>query len=598
MKRARMAFWIVAAAVLLAGAYAFRLPRPVRAAAQASGDKVIFLDQGWTPEIRESYYHISQGTTVLPYDIFLSLEAAGTQELFRSDANSERYGLTPDPANPQWNPDGLPIGLGKTVTPDGPWKGVDVGINCATCHNTELFYQGKRVRIDGGVGNHFDLEAYVFALDDAVQETLKDSAKFDRLAARMGASSADAKSDLHKRFETNADRIHRFRTRVLLTPYPWGPSRMDAIALIVDRVTSTAPDIPQNWSASLAPTKPPFLWNSPQGSWTQWRGVQQDPINRNLTETMGVFMSMDLTAKSPEKGLFQSNARLKNLEEIEGWLNHLAPPKWPEEAFGKIDRAKAAQGKKLFEGHCAECHNSYPYTWTAPNKYGKRFLEVGLVPESYVGTDPMQFEDLRPFVQTAQLARYLPGPLKDKPLIPGGDLYGGLQERILHAALLNFKQTPEEAIQLHGYRELPVPRPSDVSHYKAAPRDGVWATPPFMHNGSVPNLYEMLVPAAERTKKFCLGRDFDPVKVGVDTSCKSGTYMIDTALVGSSNRGHSFENGPRGNGVIGPLLTEEERWALVEYLKSIPEEAGRVTPFGGPPNAMTGHARWGEQPKE
>jgi hypothetical protein len=599
MKRAKMAVWIVASvAVLLAGGYAFRQPRPVRAAAQASADKVIFLDQGWTPEIRESYYHLSQGTTVLPYDIFLSLEASGSQELFRSDANSERYGLTPDPANPQWNPDGLPIGLGKTVTAEGPWKGEDVGINCATCHNTELFYQGKRVRIDGGVGNHFDLEAYVFALDDAVQETLKDSAKFDRLAARMGASSADAKSDLHKRFETNADRIHSFRTTVLLTPYPWGPSRMDAIGLIVARVTSVAPEILQNWSAALAPTKPPFLWNSPQGTWTQWRGVQQDPINRNLTETMGVFMSMDLTAKSPEQGLFQSNARLKNLEQIEGWLNHLAPPKWPEEAFGKIDRAKAAQGKKLFEGHCAECHNSYPYTWTAPNKYGKRFLEVGLVPESYVGTDPMQFEDVRPYVQTAHLAPFLPGPLKDKPLIPGGYLYIGLQESILHAALLNVKQTPEEAVQMHGFRELPVPRPSEVPHYKAAPRDGVWATPPFMHNGSVPNLYEMLVPAAERTKKFCLGRDFDPVKVGVDTSCKSGTYMIDTALVGSSNRGHSFENAPLGNGVIGPLLTEEERWALVEYLKSIPEEAGRVTPFGGPPTAVTGHAKWAEQPKE
>ncbi|MGB2626676.1 MAG: di-heme-cytochrome C peroxidase [Candidatus Acidiferrum sp.] len=599
MKRASMALWIVASAfVLLAGVYAFRHPRPVRAAVQSPTDKVVFLDQGWTPEIRKGYYHISQGTTVLPYDIFLNLEVAGSQELFRSDANSERYGLTPDPADPQWNPDGLPIGLGKTVTTDGPWKGEDVGINCSTCHNTELFYQGKRVRIDGGVGNHFDLEAYIFALDDAVQETLNDSAKFDRLAARMGASSADAKSDLHKRFETNAHRIHSFRTTVLLTPYPWGPSRMDAIGLIVARVTSVAPGILQNWSAALAPTKPPFLWNSPQGTWTQWRGVQQDPINRNLTETMGVFMSMDLTARSPEEGLFQSNARLKNLEQIEGWLNHLAPPKWPEEVFGKIDRAKAAQGKKLFEARCAECHNSYPYTWTAPNKYGKRFLEVGLVPESYVGTDPMQFEDVRPYVQTGHLAPHLPGPLKDKPLIPGGYLYIGLQESILHAALLNVKQTPEEAIQMHGYRELPVPRPSEVPHYKAAPRDGVWATPPFMHNGSVPNLYEMLVPAAERTKKFCLGRDFDPVKVGVDTSCKSGTFMIDTSLIGSSNRGHSFENAPLGNGVIGPLLTEEERWALVEYLKSIPEEAGRVTPFGGPANAVTGHAKWGEQPKE
>jgi len=599
MQRKKIALWgIVSLMALLSGASALRHLSPVRAAAQAATDKVILLDQGWTPEIRESYYHISQGTTVMPYDIFLNLEAAGSQELFRSDANSEQYGLTPDPANPQWNPDGLPIGLGKTATTEGPWKGEDVGINCATCHNTELFYQGKRVRIDGGVGNHFDLEAYIFALDDAVLETLKDSAKFDRLAARMGASNTDAKSDLRKRFESTADRIHSFRTRVLLTPYPWGPSRMDAIGLIVDRVTSVAPDIPQNWSAPLAPTKPPFLWNSPQGTWTQWRGVQMDPIDRNLTETMGVFMSMDLTAKSPEEGLFSSNARLKNLEEIEGWLTHLAPPKWPEEVFGKIDRAKAAQGKKLFASHCAECHNSYPYTWTEPNKYGKRFLEVGLVPEKYVGTDPMQFEDIRPYVQTAHLAPYLPGPLKDKELIPGGYLYYGLSESILHSALSKINQTPEEAIQMHGYRELPVPRPSEVPHYKAAPRDGVWATPPYMHNGSVPNLYEMLLPAAQRTKKFYLGKDFDPVKVGVDTSGKSGTHLIDTTLIGSSNRGHSFENAPLGNGVIGPLLTDEERWAIVEYLKSIPEEAGRVTPFGGPPNPVTGHAKWAEQPKE
>ena len=62
--------------------------------------------------------------------------------------------------------------------------------------------------------------------------------------------------------------------------------------------------------------------------------------------------------------------------------------------------------------------------------------------------------------------------------------------------------------------------------------------------------------------------------------------LFDTALVGNSNAGHSFEEGgPRGNGVIGPLLTDEQRWALVEYLKSIPETPGRVTPFGGPPEA-------------
>ncbi len=113
-----------------------------------------------------------------------------------------------------------------------------------------------------------------------------------------------------------------------------------------------------------------------------------------------------------------------------------------------------------------------------------------------------------------------------------------------------------------------------------------------MHNGSVPNLYEMLIPARERTKKFYVGREFDPVKVGLDTSGKSGSYVMDTSLRGNSNAGHSFENGPRGNGIIGPLLTEDQRWALVEYLKSIPEAAGQVTPFGGPPNARTGHGDW------
>jgi hypothetical protein len=108
----------------------------------------------------------------------------------------------------------------------------------------------------------------------------------------------------------------------------------------------------------------------------------------------------------------------------------------------------------------------------------------------------------------------------------------------------------------------------------------------------VPSLYDLLTPAKERPKKFYLGREFDPVKVGLDTSGKSGTFLVDTTLTGNSNAGHSFENGPRGNGVIGPLLTDEQRWDLIEYLKSIPEEAGRVTPFGGPANARTGHSKW------
>ena len=166
-----------------------------------------------------------------------------------------------------------------------------------------------------------------------------------------------------------------------------------------------------------------------------------------------------------------------------------------------------------------------------------------------------------------------------------------MQEHLLANALGKLNLTEAQKVDLNGFRELPSP-PAPVRVYKAAPRDGVWATPPFMHNGSVPNLYEMLIPAKERTKKFYIGREFDPVKLGVDTSGNSGKFLLDTSLPGHSNAGHSFENGPRGNGIIGPLLTDAQRWAIVEYLKSIPEEGGRASPFGGPANAVTGHGTW------
>jgi len=559
-------------------------------ASQSSDDGVTYLEQAWTQADREWYYQMSQGSTVISYDIFLNLEVAGGQELFRSDANSDRYGLITQAASPSFNPDGLPIGLSKTVITAAKWRGEEtgeyVGLNCAACHEGQLTYKGKHVRIDGGVGNTFDLMGYVQALDDALQATLADTAKFDRLAARLGASSPDAKGKLRERFESQAATVREYRTRNLVTPIIWGPSRIDAIALIVNRLTTTLTRTPENWSTPLAPTKPPFLWNSPQGWWTQWRAVQQDPIQRNLTETMGVFMSIDLHSKSPAEGLFESNAAISDLQRVENQLGRLAPPKWPEEMFGKIDREKAQAGKALFMENCASCHNAWPYTWTEPNKYGKRFVLVGLVPQTYVGTDPGQFNDLRPFAITGQLSDYLPPPLQGKEIIPTGNFYLALQVRVLETALSKFKLTEAEAASLHGYREYPLPSPP-IGVYKAAPRDGVWATPPFMHNGSVPNLYEMLIPAKERTKKFYIGREFDPVKVGLDT--KSGTFLIDTTLRGNSNAGHSFEDGPRGNGVIGPLLTEEQRWAIVEYLKSIPDEAGRVTPFGGPPDAQTGH---------
>lgn len=128
---------------------------------------------------------------------------------------------------------------------------------------------------------------------------------------------------------------------------------------------------------------------------------------------------------------------------------------------------------------------------------------------------------------------------------------------------------------IEGYGALDLPQVKKV--YKARPLAGIWATPPFLHNGSVPSLYEMLVPQIQRSSKFFISRaNFDPVVVGlVKEPLVSRGFWFDTTIPGNLNTGHEFRAGWGGYGpgsspspgVVGPELREDERWALVEYLK-------------------------------
>jgi mono/diheme cytochrome c family protein len=100
--------------------------------------------------------------------------------------------------------------------------------------------------------------------------------------------------------------------------------------------------------------------------------------------------------------------------------------------------------------------------------------------------------------------------------------------------------------------------------YKARPLNGIWATAPYLHNGSVPNLFELLKPASAddpsqaRTSKFFVGnREFDPVHVGYRSD--AGPFEFDTTLEGNSNAGHEF----------GTDLSDDERIELIEYLKTL-----------------------------
>jgi cytochrome c peroxidase len=111
--------------------------------------------------------------------------------------------------------------------------------------------------------------------------------------------------------------------------------------------------------------------------------------------------------------------------------------------------------------------------------------------------------------------------------------------------------------------------------YKARPLNGIWATAPYLHNGAVRNLYQLLSPVAERDKRFFLGsKQFDPVYVGLANEKFRGGFEMNTDLSGNRNSGHEFrdtqaDEGVWVKGVIGPFLTHQDRMALIEYLKSL-----------------------------
>jgi hypothetical protein len=97
--------------------------------------------------------------------------------------------------------------------------------------------------------------------------------------------------------------------------------------------------------------------------------------------------------------------------------------------------------------------------------------------------------------------------------------------------------------------------------YAARPLYGIWAAAPFLHNGSVPTLYDLLLPPERRPKTFALGaRQYDPIKLGfaVETSCSQQDCLVDTKRTGDGNGGHLW----------GTDLSEPDRMALLEYLKT------------------------------
>ena len=170
---------------------------------------------------------------------------------------------------------------------------------------------------------------------------------------------------------------------------------------------------------------------------------------------------------------------------------------------------------------CAGCHALIQRT--KPHR-----INVVMTPVTELGTDPTM---ARNATQTAKS-----GPLQgSRTYFLVGDRFGptavgaDLLNHVIVGAILDHPLKSVSAIteDLEDVKfQLPKPREA----YKARPLDGIWATAPYLHNGSVPSLWQLLQPEDQRIKSFYLSTTFDPVNVGFDTAQSPGSFELDTTL--------------------------------------------------------------------
>ena len=543
------------------------------------------LPQAWTVEDRAWFYAVSQGSQIMPYAWFMSLERPDDGRLFASDGLA-RFGYLANPL--AGDGDALPIGFVKDVDDHGEW----IGMTCAACHTGRMSYGGRSVLVDGAPTNA-DMYAFIAELSRALTRTAaaEDDPKFDGFAHRVLGPLADP-----------GDRDHLFRTLgtfarsfseyvVASTPaVPWGPGRLDAFGMIFNRATAIDLKLSKNNQEPSAPVSYPFLWDTSWHDRVQWNGsapnqTVAERLGRNVGEVLGVFARADLD-RSPTPLFFETSVKRLNLLAIENRLRSLEAPKWPA-WFGPIDTARAQAGRGLYAAMCEKCHAVAPTG-------ADRHQAVTLTPVTEVGTDPAMASNAATRVSATGPLEGVRMPLllsvpplsaKERSIdlvghiVAGailapldaasrGDLAGdqltfigslgrkGLAASLLRNDLLNDVKALSGKADLVAF--LAGRQATDPMVYKARSLDGIWATGPFLHNGSVPSLRQLLLPPSERMRSFLTGsREFDPVDVGFKTDAG---VLFDTTLPGNSNAGHDY--GVR-------TLTPEQRDELLEYIKTL-----------------------------
>ena len=560
-------------ALLLAACGTSQQQRQQQAQVQKTADTpLVTLDQGWSEELRDAYYFTPQGSRMMPYAWFVALERATDTTLFASPDNMQRYGWIHAREPSPRNPDNLPIGFARDPV-DLPGTGPWIGLSCAACHTNDVTYRGRTIRVDGAP-TLVDFVSFIAEMEEAVDATRVDEAKFRRFAARVLETSEPTPEQRDALLAAFTAFSAQLGGRVaILAQHPPGPGRLDALTQIVNTLSTIELKHPTNLRPPIAPVSYPHLWLTPMLDWVQWAPVASSPLERNVGEVLGVFGQAELTG--PQQQIFTSSVLIEQLRDMESWLRDLEPPAWREDILGPIDRKLATRGRQLFEQDCRGCHNMPPFDLTPKEMSiaGKQFIEITAVPFREVGTDPVySLMLLTRVLETGPLASIL---FEGKPVVPYLAFFLDSVEAVVNRSLADAQLSPEQVLEYSDYRFYPLEpgqahpqpwRPEAMDTLKAGPLLGIWATGPFLHNGSVPNIYQLLSPPEQRSDVFWVGsRELDTRKLGflstqedLSPSQRATLYRFDTSLPGNSNRGHVYPS--RG-------YSHAEKRAVIEYLK-------------------------------
>jgi mono/diheme cytochrome c family protein len=570
--------------------------------------KTVWLDQGIAKEKLSWFYHADQGTRTFgfPYEWFMALEQPTIPwllftevGLFSDTAYLDRYGFIADTIIP--GKKALPIGFaqgGPMLDPTGAlWKNprnkqdmTGVGLTCAACHTGSFTYKDTAVVIDGGPALT-DLFKMKQGMGVALVLTRYLPGRFSRFAERILGpdSTLDDRETLKNQLDqviAQYKRVKDLEERVASQSILEGYGRLDALNRIGNQVFSIDLKKPENYAGSSAPVHYPRIWNTPWFDWVQYNGSIMQPMVRNAGESLGV--SAELNLIDPSKDLYKSSVNIKSLDEMEQMIKGNSPPnakdgfsglkspKWPGDILPPIDQKLAAQGAELYKTHCQECHRPpvtseafYDFNnkdWWTKNQVGEAILKVENIPISHIGTDPAQAADM------ANRTVATPANLDIRETSFALAL-GAVVEKTVNY-IYDQKKPPMSAAERQaadGNMENKLRK--DLA-YKVRPLNGVWATPPYLHNGSVPTVEALLGPPEDRPKKFYLGsREYDPVNLGYKFDKITNGFEFDTSIRGNWNTGHEFRKEYNKDkeikGVIGPALSPADRKALIEYLKTL-----------------------------